>query len=44
MAVLILAEADPDYYDFNPDDPFNPDEYDLKKAIAIGFDGKFFKY
>ena len=41
MAVLILAEEDPGYY---LSYPFNPDEYDLKKAIAIGFDGKFFKY
>ena len=40
MAVLILAEEDPAYYAY----PFNPDEYDLKKAIAIGFDGNFFKY
>ena len=49
MAVLILAGADPDYY--HPDYyylgyflPFNSDKYDLEEAIAIGFDGKFFKY
>ena len=40
MAVLILAGADPDYYGY----PFNSDEYDLEEAIAIGFDGNFFKY
>ena len=40
MAVLILAEEDPALLSF----PFHYKEYDLKKAIAIGFDGKLFKY
>ena len=41
MAVLILAEEDPSIFSL----PFhNSKEYDLKNAIAIGFDGKFFKY
>ena len=40
MAVLILAEEDLDYYGHY----IIPDEYDFKNAIAIGFDGKFFKY